>query len=50
MKLLLEDGLLWASLSVEYKGKQLNLNKVLLDTGSAGCVFKARSRGEVQFC
>ena len=36
MKLLLGDGLLWTSLSVEYHGKKLALNKVLLDTGSAG--------------
>ena len=47
MKLLLDDGLLWVSLSVEYKGQQLSLHKVLLDTNSAGCVFNADRLSEV---
>ena len=51
MKLLLEDGLLWTSLCVEFKGHTLALHKILLDTGSAGCVFNADRLSEIGvFC
>lgn len=39
MKLWFEHGLLYVSATVSYQRRRLELNKVLLDTGSAATVF-----------
>lgn len=39
MKIVLKDGLPFVVVTVAYGGKSLQLADVLLDTGSAGCVF-----------
>lgn len=41
MKIRLEHGLPYITISIEFRGKQLALENVLLDTGSAGSVFAA---------
>ncbi len=40
MKLRLERGLLLGQVLIEHDGKTLELDRVLIDTGSAGCVFQ----------
>lgn len=39
MKIRLCEGLLYVTATIEYHGKQLQLRKVLLDTGSVGTLF-----------
>lgn len=39
MRLRLQNGLLYATVEVSYRGRCLELDNVLLDTGSAGTVF-----------
>lgn len=41
MKLRLQEGLLYTTVTLCYRGKQMKLENVLLDTGSAGTVFSA---------
>jgi hypothetical protein len=41
MNIRIENGLPFVSVALAYKGKQLALNRVLLDTGSAGTIFSA---------
>jgi hypothetical protein len=41
MKLIEQHGLPFVSVSIDFRGKVLKLNKVLLDTGSAGTLFNA---------
>lgn len=41
MKIRLEHGLPYIAVDIEFRGQRLALEKVLLDTGSAGCVFAA---------
>lgn len=41
MKLIVEYGLPFVSVTIQFRGKKLTLDKVLLDTGSAGTIFKA---------
>jgi len=40
MKIRIEDGLPFVSVSLKYKEKQIHLDQVILDTGSAGSIFK----------
>ena len=40
MKLRLERGLLLGQVLIEHNGKKLELDRVLIDTGSSGCVFQ----------
>ena len=39
MKIRLRDGLPYVTASLTYRGRQLSLEDVLLDTGSAGVIF-----------
>jgi hypothetical protein len=39
MKLRIEHGLLFADATLTYRGRVLQLNNVMLDTGSAGTLF-----------
>lgn len=41
MKIQLENGLPYVTIALTYRGQQIMLEKVLLDTGSAGTVFSA---------
>ena len=41
MTIRLHDGLPYVTLMLQYRGQQLQLSNVLLDTGSAGTVFAA---------
>lgn len=41
MKIHLREGLPFISVTLTYKGKNLNLKEVLIDTGSAGSVFSS---------
>lgn len=41
MKIRIEGGLPFVSVSLLYRRKQVTLHHVLLDTGSAACVFSA---------
>lgn len=41
MKIRLENGLPFIEATIEQNGATLALKKVLLDTGSAGCIFSA---------
>jgi hypothetical protein len=41
MKLRLEHGLLFAGARLVFRGRALNLQNVILDTGSAGSIFSA---------
>lgn len=41
MKIRIEGGLPFVSVSLLYGGRQTTLEQVLLDTGSAACVFSA---------
>lgn len=43
MKIRVEDGLLYITVSLTYRGQSLQIEKALLDTGSAGTVFSADS-------
>lgn len=36
----LHAGLLYSSASLNYEGRALNLDAVIIDTGSASCIFK----------
>ncbi len=40
MKLRLERGLLFGQVLIFHGGKRLELDRILIDTGSAGCVFQ----------
>lgn len=41
MKIRLEGGLPFVTTTLSYGGRELSLDRVLLDTGSAGSVFSA---------
>ena len=41
MTIRLQDGLPYVTITLQYRGQQLRLPHVLLDTGSAGTVFAA---------
>ena len=41
MKIRLQDGLPFVTITLGYRGQQLLLDNVLLDTGSAGTIFSA---------
>ncbi len=41
MKIRLDNGLPFVEITIEQDGARLVLNQVLLDTGSAGCIFSA---------
>lgn len=47
MKMDILYGLPFVKLEIQYKGKRLILNKVLLDTGSAGTIFNANVVDEI---
>ena len=47
MKLALKRGLPFTELTVVHQGKALALDRVLIDTGSAACVFSADSLLEI---
>ncbi len=40
MKIRIEDGLPFVSISISYQQQQIKLNQVILDTGSAGTILK----------
>lgn len=39
MKIHLRDGLPYITATIEYRGRRATFPRVLLDTGSAGCIF-----------
>ena len=41
MRLLLQDNLLFTSVMLTYRTKRLTLDRVVIDTGSAGTIFSA---------
>ncbi len=41
MRIRLENGLPYVTISLSHRGQQLELENVLLDTGSAGTIFSA---------
>jgi len=41
MNIDLRHGLPYISAEIEYRGQQVKIENVLLDTGSAGCMFDA---------
>jgi hypothetical protein len=41
MKIRLEEGLPYTTVSLTYRGQQVTLDNVLIDTGSGGSVFSA---------
>jgi len=41
MKIELIDGLPFISVSISFRGQEITLSNVLIDTGSAGTIFKA---------
>jgi hypothetical protein len=41
MKIRVQEGLPYVTASLTYQGQQITLEKVILDTGSAGTVFSA---------
>jgi predicted aspartyl protease len=41
MKIRLQDGLPYVTVTLDHRGQQLLLDNVLLDTGSAGTIFSA---------
>ena len=41
MTIRIQDGLPYVTVALQYRGQQLQLSNVLLDTGSAGTVFAA---------
>jgi predicted aspartyl protease len=41
MTIRLQDGLPYVTITLQYRGQQLQLSNVLLDTGAAGTVFAA---------
>lgn len=41
MNIVLTDGLPFISVTVSFRGQEITLNNVLVDTGSAGTIFKA---------
>lgn len=41
MKIIIERGLPFATVSLSVGGRSVELERVLIDTGSAGCVFSA---------
>ena len=41
MKIKLQDGLLYCAVSVRFRGQEITLEQVLIDTGSGGSVFSA---------
>lgn len=47
MKINIQYDLPFVSLVVEFRGKKIRLDKVLLDTGSAGTIFNANVVGEI---
>lgn len=42
-KLNYKDGLLYSEVTVGFRGKEIILNNVIVDTGSASCIFKIDS-------
>jgi predicted aspartyl protease len=47
MKIDILYGLPFVKLEIQYQGKRLTLNKVLIDTGSAGTIFNANVVDEI---
>ncbi|GGG06807.1 hypothetical protein [Paenibacillus aceti] len=47
MNIAVENGLPFVSVRIYYRGKKLELRKVLLDTGSASTLLKADVVGEI---
>ncbi|TDF97053.1 aspartyl protease family protein [Paenibacillus piri] len=47
MNLNVKFGLPFVSVTIQFRGQQLMLEKVLLDTGSAGTIFKADVVGTI---
>ena len=41
MKIHLRDGLPYTTATIEYRGRRVTFQRVLLDTGSASCIFAA---------
>jgi hypothetical protein len=41
VKLRLQGGLLYATATIEFRGKQTSFDKVLIDTGSGGTIFSS---------
>ncbi|MDM8548910.1 hypothetical protein QUF72_02485 [Desulfobacterales bacterium HSG2] len=41
MKIEIRNGLAYTSVSLTYEGRQITLDNILLDTGSAGTIFSA---------
>ena len=47
MKITIESGLPYVEAVIVFNGKQLNLNKAIIDTGSAASIFKADKVAEI---
>ncbi|MDC3425151.1 aspartyl protease family protein [Aquibacillus sp. 3ASR75-11] len=47
MELRVEDGLLIAKMGIEYQGKKLTLNNVLVDTGCSDSIFDTDLLAEI---
>jgi hypothetical protein len=47
MELRVEDGLLIAKVGIEYQGKTLTLNNVLVDTGCSDSIFDTDLLAEI---
>lgn len=45
MKFVVEHGLPFVAVTIRYRGIELQLERVLLDTGSAGTIFNANLVG-----
>ena len=49
MKLRLERGLLYISITLTHQGKTLSLDRMVVDTGSAGTIFAVESMEPLDF-
>lgn len=47
MKIQVQGGLPFVTLSIVYRGQEITLNNVVLDTGSAGCVFMTETMAKI---
>ncbi len=47
MKIQIKNGLPYVKVSLRHKGRQITLENILLDTGSAGSIFSADSLSDI---
>lgn len=47
MKIRVQDGLPFVTVSIVYKEQKITLNNVVLDTGSVGCVFMTETMAKI---